>query len=62
MTLLWGLNAMNKKPVTDAEAARYVVQTHPLAPCEGESHVSFVLRIVHAYDNAKAALAATDGN
>ncbi len=44
----------DSKPMTDVQAARYVVQTHGSSPGEGEKPENFVLRIVQAYDRVKS--------
>lgn len=43
-------------PMTDRDAARYVVQTHPITQQADEKPEDFVLRIVLAYDHVKGGL------
>lgn len=43
-------------PMMDRDAARYIVQTHPITQQADEKPEDFVLRIVRAYDHVKGGL------
>lgn len=49
-----GIPWLIQRPMTDAEAARYIAHTHPLIRQSDEKPEDFVLRIVRAYDNVKS--------
>lgn len=44
---------LNKRQLIDRQAVRVIVHTHPLKCQSDERPEDFVLRIVHAYDEAK---------
>lgn len=48
--------SLTKVPMTDREAARYIVQTHPVTQQADEKPEDFVLRIVRAYDHVKGGM------